>query len=190
MQKSIVLNKLRLLDIRNPWRISVVHELSNRRGASAQNEALYRDVCKRIKVVDYPQSKNNFKKAVTQLIKYGLLFEKVTPSGTRLYLSRCVWQLEDAIIESVSISTISLSQGRKYSIQCKTILKEVRKQLASHNIKLPHKVSKTLVYYFLLKRCGWRLDDDKHLIPPKKSRRKLDVSPESQHDLFTEQVTI
>ncbi len=190
MQQSTILNKLKLLDIRNPWRVSIVHELSNRRAASARNEALYGDVCARLKVTNSLLAKNNFKKAVSQLTKYSLLFEKVTASGSRLHLLRCVWQLDDAIIESISISTIGFSQGRKGSIQCKTILKEVRKQLASHNIKLSQKVTKTLVYYFLLKSCGWKYDEEQHLIAPKKSRRKLEKSPEQQHDLFFEQVTV
>ena len=184
MNKSTILNKLKLLDIRNPWAVSIVHGLSNRRGASANINPLFRDVRKRLKASRDPNAKKKFNKAITSLTRYGLLLEKDTATGIRLYLFRPVWQLEDAIIDSLSTSTITLSQGRKSSIQWKTILKEVRKELSFHQIKIAPKITKALVFYFLLRRCGWQSDLENQLIPPKKSRRKLTPSPEQQHDLF------
>ena len=184
MNKSTILNKLKLLNLRNPWQVSIVKELSNRRGASALIDPLFRDSRKRLKADRDPNAKKKFNQAVADLIKYGLLFEKIHASGLRLHLLISVWQLEDAIIESIAGPTIALSQGRKNNINWKTILKEVRKELTFHNIKLSHQVTKTLVYYFLLRRCGWKLLSNNHLSAPKKSRKKSPESPEKQPDLF------
>lgn len=185
MYKSTTLNKLKLLDLRNPWQVSIVHELSNRRGASARIEPLLAAVSKRLKVVKDPNSKKNFTAAVDKLILYGLLFEKTTVASKRLHLLRSVWQLEDAIIASVSTSTIELSKGRRPTIQWTTILKEVRKELSSHGIQLPMKITRTLVHYFLLRRCGWQSCVSGNLLPPKIGRIKSAISPEQQQDLFT-----
>lgn len=184
MDKSTILNKLKLLDIRNPWSVTIVHELANRKGASARITPLFKASKKRLKAGRDPNASKYFKKAIANLLQYGLIVVKTTSYGPRLHLLRSVWQLEDAIIESVSATTIELSLGRKANIQWKTILKEVRKALSNHDIKLSPKVSKVLVYYFLLRRCGWRLDLENHLTPPKKKRRKRLQSPEQQPDLF------
>lgn len=184
MYKSTTLNKLKLLDLRNPWQISIVQELSNRRGASAGIEPLLAAVKKRLKAVKDPNAKKNFTTAVEKLIFYGLLFEKTTTASKRLHLLRSVWQLEDAILASVSTSTIELSKGRRASIQWTTILKEVRKELSSHDIQLPMKITRTLVHYFLLRRCGWQSCVSGNLLAPKRIRVKLAVSPEQQQDLF------
>jgi len=185
MNKSTILNKLKLLDIRNPWQVSIVKELSNRRGASARIEPLFRDCRKRLKASKESSAAKRFTQAATELIKFGLLFEKETISGKRLHLLTSVWQLEDAIIDSIAGSTIKLSKGRKSNITWKTILKEVRKELASHQIKLKHQITDTLVRYFLLRRCGWKILSDQTLIAPKVARKKAPISPEQQQDLFT-----
>ncbi len=105
-------------------------------------------------------------------------------TGKRLYLVRTVWHLEDAILQSVSTTTVKLSHGRRENIRWETLLREVRKELSNHNIALSPKVSKILVFYFLQRRCGWRTDQDKGLIPPKRKHQKKIKSPEQQHDLF------
>lgn len=184
MNKSSILNKLKLLDIRSPWLVSIVTELSNRRGASAGIEPLYRDSRKRLKAAQDPHARKKFKQAVNDLIKYGLLFEKQAKTGTRLHLLTSVWEIEDTIIESIAKPTYDKSMGRRNSINWKTILKEVRKELTDHNIKLPYQVTETLVRYFLLKRCRWKLLSDNNIQPPSKPGKKLTLSPEHQHDLF------
>ena len=184
MNKSTTLNKLKLLNLRNPWQVSIVHELSNRRGASGRIEPLFLAVRRRLKAVNDPQAKKNFKKAVEKLSQYGLLFEKTTAAGNRLHLLRSVWQLDDAILESVSTATIALSKGRRARIQWTTVLKEVRRELSSHNIQLPMKITRTLVYYFLLRRCGWQRCSDGDIRPPKKIHSRSEESPEHQQDLF------
>lgn len=185
MHKSIILNKLKLLDIRTPWQVSIVKELSNRRGTSARMTPLFRDSRKRLKAVKDTTAQNKFNRAIAKLTKFGLLVEKVTATGIRVQLLASVWRLEDAIIDSISATTIALSQGRKNNINWRTILKEVRKELSNHNIKLPHKVTETLVRYFLLRRCGWKLQPDKSITSPQKVTKKLAVSYEQQQDLFS-----
>ncbi len=184
MDKPTILNKLKLLDIRNPWSVTIVHELVNRRGTSARIEPLFKDVKKRLKVGQNPNARKSYKRAIEKLTLYGLLHEKSTTYGPRIYLTRPVWQLEDAIIESVSTTTIAHNQGRRATIQWKTILKEVRKDLSTKKVTLNPRVSKVLVYYFLSKRCGWRMNPDKQLRPPKRKRNKTVSSPEQQADLF------
>ncbi len=184
MNQSTTLNKLKLLNLRNSWQVSIVQELSNRRGASARVEPLFLAVRKRLKAVKEPDAKKNFNNAVAKLSLYGLLFEKVTAAGSRLHLLRSVWQLDDAILESVSIATIALSKGRRARIQWTTILKEVRSELSSHNIQLPMKITRTLVHYFLLRRCGWQHCSDGDIRPPKKIHNRSEESPEQQQDLF------
>lgn len=184
MNQSTTLNKLKLLNLRNPWQVSIVHELSNRRGASARIDPLFIAVRKRLKAVKDPHAKKNFIKATEKLSQFGLLFEKTTAVGNRLHLLRSVWQLDDAILESVSTATIALSKGRRVRIQWTTILKEVRKELSLHNIQLPMKITRTLVYYFLLRRCGWQTCSDGGIRPPKKIKHRAAASPEQQQDLF------
>ncbi|PCJ46604.1 MAG: hypothetical protein COA74_13390 [Gammaproteobacteria bacterium] len=184
MNKSTTLNKLKILNIRNPWLVSIVNELSNRRGASAGKEPLYRSTKKRMKAGKDPTARKKFNIAVNKLKCFELLFEKETVSGTRYHLLTAVWHLEDAIIESIKSSTVSSTQGRRININWKTILKEVRKILSSHNIKLPMKVTQTLVRFFLLRQCRWKLLSDNSLIPPKSISKKKLVSPEEQQDLF------
>jgi len=184
MHKSTILNKLKLLDIRNPWLVTIVHELSNRRGASARIDALFKDARKRLKATSNPNAKKAFTNAIDKLLKYRLVVEKTTSSGPRLYLVRNVWHLEDAILQSVSTTTVKLSHGRRENIHWETLLREVRKELSNHNIALSPKVSKILVFYFLQRRCGWRTDQDKGLISPKRKHQKKNKSPEQQHDLF------
>ena len=184
MNKATILNKLKVLDIHNQWMVSIVNELSNRRGSSALISALLKDTKKRLNAGSDPSANKKFKSAVAALIKYGLLYEKTAPSGLRLHLLNSVWKLENAIIESVFSASIAKSKWRKSNIQWRTILKEVRKELSQHNIKLPHKVTETLVRYFLLRRCGWKLSPEQCLIPPNKKQKKLKVSPERQQDLF------
>ncbi len=184
MHKSTILNKLKLLDIRNPWLVTIVHELSNRRGASARIETLFRDARKRLKAVKNPNARKAFTNAIEKLMKYRLVVEKTTSCGPRLHLVRTVWQLEDAILQSVSATTISLSHGRRENIRWETLLREVRKELSNHKITLSPKVSKILVFYFLQRRCGWRIDLDKGLIPPKRKLQKRIKSSEQQQDLF------
>ena len=113
-----------------------------------------------------------------------LLFKKEAASGLRLHLLTSVWQLEDAIIDSLKSSTLGCAQGRKNNIHWKTILKEVRKELSSHNIKLQHKVTQTLVRFFLIKHCRWKRLDGDNLTPPKSISKKVASSPEDQQDLF------
>jgi hypothetical protein len=129
-------------------------------------------------------AKKKFTAAVTKLVSLDLLFEKSASSGLRLHLLTSVWQLEDAIIDSIKSATIACTQGRRKNINWKTILKEVRKELSSHNIKLPLKVTQTLVRFFLLKQCKWKRLDDESLIPPKNINKTIDSSPEDQQDLF------
>ena len=184
MNQSTTLNKLKLLNLRKPWQVSIVHELSIRRGASARVEPLFLAVRKRLKAAKDPHARKNFKKSVEKLSQYGLLFDKTTVTGNRLHLLRSVWQLDDAILESVSTATVALSKGRRARIQWTTILKEVRSELSSHNIQLPMKITRTLVYYFLLRRCGWQSCSDGDIRPPKKIQNKSEDSPEQQQDLF------
>lgn len=184
MHKSTILNKLKLLDIRNPWLVTIVHELSNRQGASARIETLFKDTRKRLKATKKPNAKKTYRNAIDKLLKYRLVVEKTTTSGPRLYLVRHVWHLEDAILQSVSTTTVKLSHGRRENIRWETILREVRKELSYHKISLSPKVSKILVFYFLQKQCRWRIDQDKELAPPKRKQHKKIQSPEQQHDLF------
>ncbi len=184
MHKSTILNKLKLLDIRNPWLVTIVHELSNRRGASARMDTLFKDAIKRLKAVNNPSTKKACTNAIDTLLKYQLVEKKTTSCGPRLHLVRTVWHLEDAILQSVSATTISLSHGRRENIRWETLLREVRKELSNHKIILRPKVSKILVFYFLQRRCGWRIDQDKGLIPSKRKLQKRIKSSEQQQDLF------
>jgi len=184
MIKSTILNKLKLLNITNLWHVSIVNELSNRRGGSAKKDTLYQATVKRMKAGKDPSALKKFTTAVNKLVDLNLLFEKQAHSGPRLHLLTSVWQLEDAIIESIKSSTLGCTQGRKNNINWKTILKEVRKELTSHNIKLPMKVTQTLVRFFLVKQCRWKFLDDESLVPPKNINKKKAGSPEDQQDLF------
>jgi hypothetical protein len=184
MHKSTTLNKLKLLNITNLWHVSIVNELCNRRGASAKIDPLFRATVKRMKTDKNQATKKQFDAAVTKLVSLDLLFEKQASSGLRLHLLTSVWQLEDAIIDSIKSATIGCTLGRRKSINWKTILKEVRKELVSHNIKLSRKVTQTLVRFFLLKQCKWKRLEDDSLIPPKNINKVIAVSPEDQQDLF------
>ena len=184
MHKSTTLNKLKLLNITNIWHVSIVNELSNRRGYSAKVEPLFRATIKRMKADNEQSAKKKFNAAVAKLIDLDLLFEKQASSGLRLHLLTSVWQIEDAIIDSIKSATISCTQGRRKNINWKTILKEVRKELSTHSIKLPLKVTQTLVRFFLLKQCRWKRLADDNLIPPKNINKVITLSPEDQQDLF------
>ena len=185
MNKSTILNKLKLLDIHKPWLVSVVKELSRRRGSSANMEPLQKDVLKRMKAANNAYEKKKFQNAVTKLLEFDLVYEKKTISGNRLHLLGPVWNLEDAIIHSISRATLECSRGRRTSINWKTILKDVRKELAKHQMKLPYKVTETLVRYFLLRNCGWKTDIDNDLVASMKIRKKLPTPQEHQPDLFS-----
>jgi hypothetical protein len=185
MHKSTTLNKLKLLNITNIWHVSIVNELSNRRGSSAKIETLFRATIKRMKAENDSSAKKKFEVAVTKLVSLDLLFEKAASSGQRLHLLTSVWQLEDAIIDSIRSATLGCTQGRRNTINWKTILKEVRKELSSHDIKLPLKVTQTLVRFFLLKQCNWKRLEDDSLIPPKNISKGITSSPEDQQDLFS-----
>ncbi|RLA01474.1 MAG: hypothetical protein DRQ47_08040 [Gammaproteobacteria bacterium] len=184
MNKVIILNKLKLMNIRNPWRVSIVKELSNRRGFSARLDKLYIVSKKHLNAGGDQNAKRKFNDAIDSLQKYGLAYLKEAPSGPRLHLLSSVWGLEDGIFDSIATSTISFSKGRRQNINWRTVLKDVRKELSTHQIKQPHQVTNTLVRFFLLRRCGWKLLADNSLSPPTRAHQKAPVSPEQQHDLF------
>ena len=185
MNKSTILNKLKLLNIQKPWLVSIVKELSKRRGSSAKIEPLLSDVLKRMKVTNTAAERKRFYNAVSKLLMFGLVYEKNASSGTRLHLLGPVWNLEDAIIHSISIATLKCSQGRRTNINWKTILKYVRQELTKHQIKLPRKVTETLVRYFLITLCSWKSDVDNNLIAPAKVRKKSPTPQEHQQDFFS-----
>ena len=184
MNNSTILNKLKLLNIQKPWMVSIVKELSKRRGSSAKMETLQNDVIKRMKVANNTSEKKKFHNAVLKLLMLGLVYEKIAISGNRLHLLGPVWNLEGTIIHSISTATLKCSRGRRNSINWKTILKDVRKELANHQIKLAQKVTETLVRYFLIKQCSWKIDLDNNLVAPVKTSKKPPVPPEHQPDFF------
>jgi len=185
ISKSTTLSKLNLLNIRNQWSMAIVKELSKRRGSSAALKPLYRDTKKRMRESSNTVARKCFQHSLNQLIQWDLIFEVEKDIGSRIYLQRLVWELDDEIVKSIESATKKCVIGRRQSIKWKTVLKEVRAILLHHQISLPRKTTSIFVHYFLIKKHRWKMNSENILTPSNTVTKKPIVSTEHQQDLFS-----
>jgi len=183
MKRNIILSKLKLLGITNPWQRFIISEISHISSTSGQTDKLFERVLEHVSQDQRINGKRKYSAALRALEKWQFIHTKDKKRGQRIYLEDSIWLQQDAILQSIYIATLSLAKNRRNDITSETILKEVRQKLRHGEVDLAHKTSRILVPYVLHKRCKWRALADE-LCPPAKSKNKRAVTYEIQEELF------
>lgn len=183
MKRSIILSKLKLLGITNPWQRFIISEISHISSTSGRTVKLYDRVVEHLNEEQQINGKRKYASALKALEKWRFIHTKDKVRGQHIYLEDSIWLQQDAILQSIFIATLALSKNRRNDITSETILKEVRQKLRHGEVDLAHKTSRILVPYVLQKRCKWR-NVDNELCPPAKSKSKRTKTYEIQEELF------
>ena len=183
MKRSIILSKLKLLGITNPWQRFIISEISHISSTSGHTVKLYERVVEHLNDEQKMSGKRKYNSALKTLEKWRFIHMKDKKSGQHIYLEDSIWLQQDAILQSIYIATLSQAKNRRNNITSETILKEVRQKLRHGEVDLAHKTSRILVPYVLQKRCKWRNVGDE-LCPPAKSKSKRTKTYEIQEELF------
>ena len=183
MKRNIILSKLKLLGISNPWQRFIISEISHISSTSGKTLKLFDQVCKHFREDELINAKRKYSQAMKSLNNCGFITRVDKKSGEHIYLEDSIWLQQDAILQSIYIATLSLAKNRRSDITLETILKDVRQKLRQNEVDLAYKTSRILVPYVLQKRCKWKTVDGL-LCPPGKSKKDKVVTYEIQEELF------